>query len=319
MHLIKGSDINEIQLELFKLLKENGESVFVRNFNTIEVFPVTIHLTNIRNRCTTLSERNWNLVFALGELGWHMNGSNDLNYIQYYSKNWDSISEDREHITESCYGAKMFKQSKDWINLVSELKNDINSRRAVINLYSSENTLGINKSDVACTLSLQFLVRKGKLDLIVTMRSNDVIWGFPNDVFFFTMLQEYLAITLDIQIGEYYHQVASMHIYERHFSILEKTIINPDYFKFSMPKMENIKELDSFLRTEEKLRQGKTTIDKVDSSYWQELADILRLRSPNLTNSAKERIIGQSSYGAVIKLCPTRYINNLAVSGLRRF
>ncbi len=310
MYLIKGNNINEIQIELFNLLKKDGEFVDVRGFKTLEIFPVVIRLTDIHNRCTTLLKRNWNLVFAIGELSWHMNGSNNLSDISYYSKNWNAISDDRMHISDSCYGTKIFKQSKNWDNVIKELKNDINSRRAVINLYSSDNTLGEIVKDVACTISIQFIVRKGKLDQIVTMRSNDVFWGLPNDIFFFTMIQEYLANLIEVDVGEYYHQVASMHIYKWHFDRLEEIISNPTYLNFSMPRMVDVDKIENFLKAEEGIRQNFPLIEKVNSEYWHDFVDILKLRAPYTSDKEKQKIINNSPYKELLKLCPASYIIN---------
>ena len=47
------------------------------------------------------------------------------------------------------------------------------------------------------------------------MRSNDVWWGLPYDVFQFTQLQLTLARLLDVAPGEYTHMVGSLHAYER--------------------------------------------------------------------------------------------------------
>lgn len=314
MYLVEGTNINDIQITLFSLLKNKGEKVLVRNFNTLEIYPVSIHLTNIRNRCTTILERKWNIIFALGEFCWHLSGSNKLNNIHYYSKNWELISDDREHITESCYGSKIFKESDDWQNLILELRKDIYSRRAVINLYSSEHSLGKNMSDVSCTLSLQFLYRNDKLDLIVTMRSNDIVWGLPNDIFFFTLLQEYLAKLLNVVPGDYYHQVASLHIYDRHYDILNRINQNPEYFDFNMPAMNNIEIIDDFLEQENELRIAGNHTKKLESPYWQELLEILKLRSSYIEPTTKNKIIKNSRYNRVIELCPTRYIKHLTES-----
>lgn len=37
------------------------------------------------------------------------------------------------------------------------------------------------------------------------MRSNDAYLGFPHDVFFFTMIQELVARSLGIRVGDYHH------------------------------------------------------------------------------------------------------------------
>jgi thymidylate synthase len=68
--------------------------------------------------------------------------------------------------------------------------------------------------DYPCTLSLQFMVRGGKLVLHTTMRSNDVWKGTTYDVFMFTQLQQMIATALDLEAGPYYHHANSFHLYE---------------------------------------------------------------------------------------------------------
>jgi thymidylate synthase len=283
--------------------------VISRNLNTKEIYPVCIELTNIRKRCTTLQQRKWNLIFGIGEFAWHARGSNRLKDIEYYSRNWVNVSENGLTIRESCYGNKIFGESQNWQKLLDELRNDRGSRRAVINLYDSRNTLGQNLNDVACTLSLQFLIRNNKLDLVVTMRSNDIIWGLPNDIFFFTILQEYLALILGVEPGKYYHQVASMHIYSRHFFLMDKILSNPTFIDFTMPHMGHPEVLTTFLENEMMIRKGQDLDAKGSgSAYWDEFISLLKLRSRHLSVIAKNEIINNSEYKEVLELCSPSYI-----------
>lgn len=157
MTTIEGNNINDIQLQLFHKLSENGERVFSRNMEVLEIYPVILKLTDVRNRCTTIFERKWNFIFALGELSWHLSQSDELGFINYYTKNWNIASDDGKTIRQSCYGKKLFNP-KTWQNLITELTNDNESRRAVINLYD-HTSLGLNPNDVSCTLTLHFLIR----------------------------------------------------------------------------------------------------------------------------------------------------------------
>lgn len=94
-----------------------------------------------------------------------------------------------------------------------------------------------------CTLSLHWFIRENKLHLIVSMRSNDVILGFTNDVFQFTMLQEAMMLELrktypELGLGNYYHNAGSMHIYDRHFSMAKDIIANERAVDVSMQPMD---------------------------------------------------------------------------------
>ena len=75
-----------------------------------------------------------------------------------------------------------------------------------------------------------FQIRNGALHMTTVMRSNDAVWGFCNDVFAFTCLQELIANELGVKLGQYHHFAASLHVYERHFNLLEtvKPIKDPN-------------------------------------------------------------------------------------------
>jgi thymidylate synthase len=47
------------------------------------------------------------------------------------------------------------------------------------------------------------------------MRSNDVWLGLPYDVFAFTTIQRLIAEQLKLDLGTYYHQAGSEHLYNR--------------------------------------------------------------------------------------------------------
>jgi thymidylate synthase len=49
------------------------------------------------------------------------------------------------------------------------------------------------------------------------MRSNDLVYGFCNDQYCFSKLQELVANRLNAQVGTYYHFAQNFHIYNRHF------------------------------------------------------------------------------------------------------
>jgi hypothetical protein len=82
--------------------------------------------------------------------------------------------------------------------------------------------------------------------MIVNMRSNDVFLGVPYDVFSFTMLQEYIAMRTGFQLGSYFHNAGSFHLYERHYNaatIKEKYISTyiMDKMAFDIPEIYTLK------------------------------------------------------------------------------
>ena len=118
------------------------------------------------------------------------------------------------------------KGSVDQLRYVVEcFKQDMETRRAVISFgdpmkddFDEQGNLKQSR-DIPCTRELHFMKQpdSNKLDLIVKMRSNDLIWGASAvNVFNYTFMQEYVAAILGLELGSYYHMADNFHYYERH-------------------------------------------------------------------------------------------------------
>ena len=86
------------------------------------------------------------------------------------------------------------------------------TRQAVITILDMKehNTFAY---DTPCTYAIQFTIIHGRLDMCVTMRSNDLWYGFCNDQYQFSKLQEMMSKRLKIDTGIYYHFAHNMHLY----------------------------------------------------------------------------------------------------------
>ena len=98
---------------------------------------------------------------------------------------------------------------------MSVLSRDPDSRQAVVTFFDSDRDLDRDKKDIPCTISAQFLLRDGALDLGISMRSNDLWLGTPYDFTQFSILQASMAQALKVKVGHYVHRVGSLHLYER--------------------------------------------------------------------------------------------------------
>lgn len=132
-----------------------------------------------------------------------------------------------------------------------------------------------------CTCYIQYFIRENKMNCIVNMRSNDIIWGTAYDVFSFTMLQELLANMLHIEMGWYIHFAGSMHIYDRHLKMAEKILVNQDYQSFAMPEMpqNTAKSLKEVLVAEERIRLKGHSTDNLNIEYWRDILKVLKIYS----------------------------------------
>src|SRR5690606_18825384 len=135
------------------------------------------------------------------ELLWYLSGSNKLDFICYYLRHYKKFSDDGKTI-HGGYGPRLFdlRGNNQIENIISLLRRKRDSRQAVIQLFDA-NDLAEEHKDIPCTCTLQFLVRQDRLHLVTSMRSNDAFWGLPHDIFSFTMLQEIMARSLDLEIG----------------------------------------------------------------------------------------------------------------------
>lgn len=157
--------------------------------------------------------RKLSMRYAVGEFLWYLSGSNKLKEISKYTKNWERFSDDGENLN-SCYGwCIKHKFGFDQYEYVKELlKKDRNTRQAVIHIKEPNNK---PSKDVNCTICLQFFIRENKLYLTTYMRSCDLWYGFPYDVFNFCNLQVLLSMELGVELGTYAHICGSLHLYER--------------------------------------------------------------------------------------------------------
>lgn len=159
--------------------------------------------------------RNMPMRYAVGELAWYLSGSNRVSDISRFAKKWAAISDDGE-TNNSAYGWRIFNKFgfNQWETVKEALQEDPNSRQAVIHIKDADNR---PTKDLPCTVYLQFLIRDGKLNLSVHMRSNDIWMGVPYDMFSFCFLQMKMAMELGVDIGTYTHYAGSLHLYERDY------------------------------------------------------------------------------------------------------
>lgn len=216
--VFKGDTWADIFQDIRKAMKDKAEIVSSRIGQTKELLNPTIVLTNPRSRMFYNEHRSFNLIYALVEAFYLFNPSNEVNNFSFYNKKMSDYSDDDTHIN-SAYGYHIANSLK---NLVKKLKEDKDTRQAVLNIYSSKYGIDMKTKDVPCTIALNFLIRNNKLNLTTYMRSNDLFWGLQYDLFMFTCLQEVIAKELGIEMGYYIHCPTSLHVYEYHWDLIDK-------------------------------------------------------------------------------------------------
>ena len=172
--------------------------------------------------------REINYKFMFGEAAWILKGRNDLEYIEKFMKGYAKYSDDGFTLN-GAYGPKIMDQLS-WA--ANELKEDNDSRRCYINIWRERP--GKSK-DIPCTTGMQFILRDGKLNALVNMRSQDVVYGMTYDIFTFTMVAKALQLllyshyNLMVDIGELCVRAGSAHIYETDYDKVDEWLSNDTY------------------------------------------------------------------------------------------
>lgn len=183
-----------------------------RGFKCKELLSTQLILTDAKNCLPTMKDRKLNYAYLTIEKFMYLSQFQDPEILIAYNKNMQNYLNEKTGRFDGAYGERIAKGNQlEWC--YQELKKDPDSRRAVVTIHDHTDCDHDTK-DAACTLSLQFLIRDGKLDIVVNMRSNDILWGLCLDIPAFCFIQEVMAKWLEIPVGKYMHHAASLHYYD---------------------------------------------------------------------------------------------------------
>ncbi|WP_336004071.1 thymidylate synthase [Acinetobacter pittii] len=254
MH-ITAESLDDLLHETYDYILANGERASPTRGTNSEVRNCILTLLNPRSRIS-LSEVRSKVISCLGEFLWYLSGSNSVDFIEYYIKDYReriNFTKESTDPVPGAYGSRIFGQSNQFNKIVELLEKSKDSRRAVIAIYSENDLLGDDSRDIPCTCTLQFFIRSDKLHLTCYMRSNDAALGLVHDIFSFTLLQEIMLARLitkypNLELGEYTHIVGSLHIYDKNIDQISHYLSKEGWqYHASMPPI-NPKLLDDSIK-----------------------------------------------------------------------
>lgn len=211
--LIELEDMQGGYIELVNVVRNRGRLSYPRGMETLELQDVVFTVDDLTNTLPTRVNRKPSLKIAAIEALQLIGGVSTPQLTIAASPNFAQFRE----IDGNFWGAYGMRISSQSQYVVDKLKADADSRQAVITLWNPVKDNVEGKKDYPCTIALGFRIRHDKLNLSVTMRSNDVWWGTTYDVFQFTQLQHTIANLLEIEVGTYTHMAWSLHLYERDY------------------------------------------------------------------------------------------------------
>jgi len=183
---------------------------------TKALFNVGFYMTDPMDNRITNRERNWKEDYAEAEWQWYLTGMPNIKMLgEIYGKIpeiWKRMANDEGYVNSN-YGYQ-WERNDQLGNVIAMLKANPDTRQATISIYDGkEINDGTYQHDTPCTYAVQFTILHGRLDMCVTMRSNDLWFGFCNDQYCFSRLQEMVSKRLNIEPGVYYHFAHNMHLY----------------------------------------------------------------------------------------------------------
>lgn len=161
------------------------------------------------------------------EISWYESQSLNVNDIPDGAPAiWQKVSSDNGYINSN-YGYLLYSDENynQFDNVIHALLTDKHSRQAIaiytrprMHFDSTQNGM----QDFCCTNTVQYLYRDGRLHAIVSMRSNDAVFGYNNDVAWQQHVLTKLCNELRLDMGNIYWNAGSLHVYERHFKYLQE-------------------------------------------------------------------------------------------------
>ena len=160
--------------------------------------------------------RNWNPEYAQAEWQWYLSGDKNISRLgDIYGKVpqiWERMADEDGNVNSN-YGWQWERTSQLDI-VIDMLRLNPQTRRAAISIYDAKE-ISDYATDTPCTYAVQFTILNNKLNMCVTMRSNDLWYGFCNDQYCFSKLQQLVAERLKIEVGTYYHFAHNLHLYNK--------------------------------------------------------------------------------------------------------
>ncbi len=167
------------------------------------------------------------------ELAWYRSKSLSVNDIPGGAPAiWKQVA-DKDGMINSNYGWCIYSEENGYqlTKVVEELVKSPLSRRATmiyIRPSMHEDYKRNGMSDFMCTYSTQYYLRDGLLHASVFMRSNDAVYGYKNDYAWQRYVQEQVLQAINGRcntvygLGDLYWNAGSLHVYARHFNLVDE-------------------------------------------------------------------------------------------------
>ena len=159
------------------------------------------------------------------EIAWYNSKSRNVYDMHNPPKIWQAVATPDGRINSN-YGWCIYSDDNfnQYYKVLHTLQKNPNSRQGTM-IYTRptmhEDSCEDGMKDFMCTNAVSYFIRDNKLCCVVQMRSNDAVYGYKNDRYWQMYVLSQLAKDLNVEVGDIHWQAASLHIYPRHFKLLD--------------------------------------------------------------------------------------------------
>lgn len=252
---------NLIWQGLLTNIMTNGKTVKPRGQVTKELLGLKT-LVPMSHPVITIKERRLGYRFMAAEAAWILSADNRVETIGRYAKAIRQFSDDGVFFF-GAYGPPIRDQIA---HIIQSLVDDEDSRQAVLTIWRQNPR---KSKDIPCTISAQFMIRDGKLDCFMNMRSSDAWLGVPYDWFNFTCLATYVLLHLRsrgkvYELGNLHFYAASQHLYETNFDGAEACTNSEVLAEYEPIVLEQFEEPDDLVKHLWQLADGMSDFCQAD-------------------------------------------------------
>jgi thymidylate synthase len=206
-------DLFEMGVKVTPKTMQDKTVAGLKSYETLELSGYSFAIESTKDIDALIKKRNLNLEWCYADLEERLS-KDRVNPGKAYKlrREW------AEFIHNGEFAYTYNERLRYQVDLTIKLLNfDNNTRQGVITVYEgakdASNRGGIKR--VPCSMYYQFLVRKGKLNVIYTMRSSDFMTHFPYDIWMAAKLRDHIAERIKVKSGRLIFFSGSLHAYRK--------------------------------------------------------------------------------------------------------
>ena len=195
-----------------KVIKDNDD------FSTMEVQNYSFTVLDLKDKDQVVGS---DLMWCRSEFGERVSGQekNPGSAWKLRRSTWEPFLK-RNGTMDYTYADRYSFDNTQFAHVIDILKKDPDSRQAILHMHFPEDVLKAtdmeNPVRIPCSMYYQFMIRRGKLDVIYNMRSSDYDTHFFNDIWLADELRNYVAKEINMEPGLFSMNVGSLHRYKNY-------------------------------------------------------------------------------------------------------